>query len=95
MSASAPKPSDADPEETREWLEALEAVVKRQGKARGVFLLEQLEEQARQLDILTHALPYSSYRNTIPLEQQAVHPGDVALEERITAAIARMKLDSN
>src|ERR1039458_9783698 len=83
----APKASDADPEETREWLEALEAVVKRLGKARGVFLLKQLEEQARQLDILTHALPYSSYRNTIALEQQAVHPGDVDLEERITAIL--------
>src|ERR1017187_2559619 len=83
----APKASDADPEETREWLEALEAVVKRLGKARGVFLLKQLEEQARQLDILTHGLPYSSCRNTIALEQQAVHPGDVDLEERITAIL--------
>jgi pyruvate dehydrogenase E1 component len=87
MSAPAEKTSDADPEETREWLEALEAVVKRHGKARGVYLLSQLEEQARQLDILTHAVPYSSYRNTIALEQQAVHPGDVALEERITAIL--------
>ncbi len=83
----APRTADADPEETREWLDALEAVVRRYGKARGVYLLSQLEEQARQLDILTHALPYSSYRNTIPLEQQAVHPGDVALEERITAIL--------
>jgi pyruvate dehydrogenase E1 component len=87
MHASAKRPADADPEETREWLDALQAVVKRQGKARGVFLLSQLEEQARQLDILTHAVPYSSYRNTIALEQQAVHPGDVALEERITAIL--------
>jgi len=45
MSAPAQKTVDADPEETREWLEALEAVVKRHGKARGVFLLSQLEEQ--------------------------------------------------
>jgi len=87
MSAPAQKTTDADPEETREWLEALEAVVKRHGKARGVFLLSQLEEQARQLDILTHAVPYSSYRNTIALDQQAVHPGDVGLEERITAIL--------
>ena len=87
MSVPAQKASDADPEETREWLEALEAVVRRHGKARGVFLLSQLEEQARQLDILTHAVPYSSYRNTIALDQQAVHPGDVALEERITAIL--------
>jgi pyruvate dehydrogenase E1 component len=87
MTGPGQRISDADPEETREWLDALEAVVKRHGKARGVFLLSQLEEQARQLDILTHALPYSSYRNTIALEQQAVHPGDVALEERITAIL--------
>jgi pyruvate dehydrogenase E1 component len=87
MSVPAQKTTDADPEETREWLDALEAVVKRHGKARGVYLLSQLEEQARQLDILTHAVPYSSYRNTIALDQQAVHPGDVALEERITAIL--------
>src|SRR6202167_4172249 len=87
MYASLQKPSDTDPEETREWLEALEAVVSRSGKERGVFLLKQLEEQARELDILTHALPYSSYRNTIALEQQAAHPGDVAMEERITAIL--------
>src|ERR1700735_2470949 len=87
MTAPAQKTSDADPEETREWLDALEAVVKRHGKARGVFLLSQLEEQARQLDILTHAVPYSSYRTTIALDQQAVHPGDVAMEERITAIL--------
>src|ERR1700722_13070765 len=87
MSAPAQKTTDADPEETREWLDALEAVVKRHGKVRGVFLLSQLEEQARQLDILTHAVPYSSYRNTIALDQQAVHPGDVAMEERITAIL--------
>ena len=87
MVASATTAADADPTETQEWLDALEAVVRRHGKARGVFLLSQLEEQARQLDILTHALPYSSYRNTIALEQQAVHPGDVALEERLTAIL--------
>jgi pyruvate dehydrogenase E1 component len=87
MSVPAQKTTDADPEETREWLDALEAMVKRHGKARGVFLLSQLEEQARQLDILTHAVPYSSYRNTIALDQQAVHPGDVGLEERITAIL--------
>jgi pyruvate dehydrogenase E1 component len=87
MSIPGQEVADTDPEETREWLDALSALVGRSGKARGVFLLSQLEEQARDLDILTHALPYSSYRNSIPLERQAVHPGDVALEERITAIL--------
>jgi pyruvate dehydrogenase E1 component len=78
-------PPDIDPEETREWIEALVAAVRTHGKARGEFLLERLEAEAQQLGIVAHVQPYSAYRNTIPLEHQAVHPGDVALEERITA----------
>jgi pyruvate dehydrogenase E1 component len=80
-------PQDADPEETREWLDAFRAVFSRVGEERAIFLLRQLEEQARALGTVHHAPPYSAYRNTIPLEQQAVHPGDVMLEERITAIL--------
>ncbi|MEZ5487823.1 MAG: alpha-ketoglutarate dehydrogenase [Steroidobacteraceae bacterium] len=82
---ATPPPPDIDPEETREWLEALVAAVRTHGKPRGEFLLERLEAEAQQLGIVAHVQPYSAYRNTIPLEHQAVHPGDVALEERLTA----------
>jgi pyruvate dehydrogenase E1 component len=34
---------------------------------------------------MAHVMPYSAYQNSIPLDEQAVHPGDVALEERLTA----------
>ena len=78
-------PEDQDPLETREWIEALEAVVRSGGEERGRFLLKQLEMQAQQLGIGGHVPPYSAYRNTIALHRQAAHPGDVALEERITA----------
>ena len=81
------QPSDIDPQETREWLEALEAVVSESGQERGLFLLQQLEEQARQLDIIGHVQPYSAYRNTIPIEKQAPYPGNLAMEERITSII--------
>jgi pyruvate dehydrogenase E1 component len=80
-------PQDADPEETREWLDAFEGVFARLGEERAIFLLRRLEEQARALGSAHHPPPYSAYRNTIPLEQQAVHPGDIALEERITAIL--------
>jgi len=82
--AQSPAP-DIDPDETREWIEALTAAVRTHGKGRGQYLLEQLEAEAQQLGIVAHVAPYSAYRNTIPLEHQAVHPGDVALEERLTA----------
>ena len=85
-SAAAPI-DDSDPEEPREWLEALEAVVREAGHERGLFLPKRIEEQARQLGIVAHVPPYSAYRNTIPLEQQGAYPGDLALEERITSII--------
>ena len=79
--------ADTDPDETREWLEALEAVVRRAGRDRGQFLLKQLEEQSQHLGIVERIAPYSAYQNSIPLEQQGAYPGDLALEERITAIV--------
>jgi len=76
---------DSDPQETAEWLEALRAAVAAGGRDRGLFLLTQLEQQAQQLGVVAHVMPYSAYQNTIPLDEQAVHPGDVAIEERLTA----------
>jgi len=76
---------DIDPEETSEWLEALRAAVAAGGRERGLYLLTQLEQQAQQLGVVAHVMPYSAYQNTLPLDEQAVHPGDVAIEERLTA----------
>lgn len=77
--------ADSDPEETREWQEALKAVVAYAGEARGRFLLEQLDQAASHLGIHDYHQPFSAYRNTIPLEKQPPYPGNLALEERITA----------
>jgi pyruvate dehydrogenase E1 component len=78
---------DSDAGETQEWIEAFSDLVAINGRERGLFLLKRLEDQAQELGILAHGPPYSAYQNTISLERQAVHPGDVALEERITAII--------
>src|SRR5205823_2424878 len=76
---------DDDPGETREWCDALEAVVRQSGKKRGLYLLKQLEEHAQYLGIASHIPPYSAYQNTIPLDEQGSFPGDLELEERITS----------
>ena len=78
---------DSDPQETREWLDALEGVVRACGHERGLFLLKQLEMQAQQMGIVAHVPPYSAYQNTIPLERQRPYPGDLAIEERITSIV--------
>ena len=48
---------DIDPEETIEWLEALEASVRESGSERGLYLLERLEERAQALGIVPHVQP--------------------------------------
>jgi pyruvate dehydrogenase E1 component len=78
---------DTDPEETAEWIESLASVARSAGPERAMHLLGELEFQAQRLGILAKIPPYSAYQNTIPLECQGVYPGDLALEERITACL--------
>ena len=83
MSAPQLASSDADPQETREWLEALQAVIAQEGPERAHFLLEQLIALGHQTGI---NMPYSAnteYINTIPADQQPVTPGDYEMEQRI------------
>ena len=82
--ASADAP-DSDPEETRDWIESLDAVIRVDDSARALFLLRALDEHAKELGLVAAAAPFSAYRNTIPLERQGIYPGDLAIEERLTA----------
>ncbi|MDD3530678.1 MAG: pyruvate dehydrogenase (acetyl-transferring), homodimeric type, partial [Gallionellaceae bacterium] len=84
MSTSTP---DIDPQETREWLDALAAVIAEEGAERAHFLLEQLIDKARRSGAY---LPYNAttaYVNTIPVQMQEKHPGDPGMERRIRALI--------
>lgn len=80
-------PGDADPAQTREWLESMEAVLHHDGPDRGLHLLRRLETLARDRGITDAAQPYSAYQNSIPLERQPPFPGDLAMEERITSVM--------
>jgi len=74
---------DHDPQETREWLDALEGVLAQEGPDRAHFLIEQLIAKARQSGAW---LPFSAntdYINTIPVERQPKMPGDQTIEEKI------------
>ena len=77
--------NDADAEETREWIDALSAVIQSEGAERGHFLLEQLLEQARQEGI---DMPFSAttgYVNTLEPDQEERCPGNLDVEERLRA----------
>ncbi|MET2829269.1 alpha-ketoglutarate dehydrogenase [Mesorhizobium shangrilense] len=75
---------DQDPQETADWLSSLESVFRYGGSDRARFILEKLERKAKEIGVVADALPYSPYRNTIPLEKQPPYPGDLQMEERIT-----------
>jgi pyruvate dehydrogenase E1 component len=80
-------PADADPQETREWLDALEAVIEQEGPERAHYLIEKLIALGQHAGI---NLPYSAnteYINTIPADRQPRAPGDYAIENRIRAYV--------
>ncbi|VWD58797.1 pyruvate dehydrogenase [Burkholderia contaminans] len=78
---------DIDPEETREWLDALESVIALEGRPRAHYLLDQLSDldAARHGDL--HGRVTTAYMNTVPRERQPAYPGDLALARRLNAMI--------
>ena len=80
-------PTDADPQETREWIESLQSLIANEGEARAEFILQQLFDTARRSCRGLKFNATTAYCNTIPLSEQPPYPGDLALEERITALV--------
>ena len=79
--------TDIDPEETGEWLDAMDAVIDAEGLVRGHFLLENLLTKARARGAF---LPYNAntpYLNTIPVELEPRSPGNREIERRIRSFI--------
>ena len=85
MSAVPQSPAANDPDEleTKEWLDALEAVLEREGPERAHYLLEQLVEKARRSGAYIPFSATTAYINTIPPHLEERSPGDHALEDRI------------
>ena len=81
------KENDFDPQETQEWVEAMEAVVERDGFERAQFLLRELADHAVLSGV---GSPYSAstpYLNTIPPELEVRSKGDQELEHKIRSII--------
>ncbi len=80
--------NDKDPIETREWLDALASLVKREGKERAEFILQTLQAAAEK-----HGLPAMSssvmtpYVNTIAAGAEPAYPGDLNAEQALEAYI--------
>ena len=78
---------DTDPLETREWLDALDAVLEVEGPERAHFLLESLVDKARRSGTNLPYTPTTAYINTIPPHAEDPLPGDQEMEHRIRSLI--------
>jgi pyruvate dehydrogenase E1 component len=78
---------DIDPEETREWIQSLDAAIDADGRQRARYLMLKLLERARERQVGVPALRSTDYINTIPPEREPWFPGDEDIERRIRAYI--------
>ena len=79
--------TDPDPQETQEWLEAVDAVLDGGGRQRCEELLSRVIEHARQHGIALRGLLNTPYCNSIPVSEQPTYPGHLEIEQRLTAII--------
>jgi len=77
--------NDADAQETREWLDALTAVISAEGPERAHFLLDQLIDEARHAGIDMPFSANTAYLNTIAPDHEERSPGNLELEGRLRA----------
>jgi len=78
---------DANPDETAEWHQSLDSLIKYAGPARARYLMLSLIKRAHEANIQLPNLRLTDYMNTIPPESEPQFPGDEFLERRIRAYI--------
>jgi len=84
---NTPLQGDTNPQETAEWVEALEELIQRAGPERARYLVSRLNEAARQRGAAPPPALRTPYLNTIPRAEEEPYPGDRALERRIKSLI--------
>ncbi|MBD8564170.1 pyruvate dehydrogenase (acetyl-transferring), homodimeric type [Oxalobacteraceae sp. CFBP 8763] len=75
--------NDPDAIETKEWLDALEAVIEHEGTERAHYLMERLVDLARRRGAHVPFSSNTAYVNTIPAHLNQNSPGNLEYEERL------------
>ena len=76
---------DRDPEETREWLESLDALARVHGTERAREIMLTLLKRSEQLQLNLNQGITTDYINTIPTSAEPNFPGDEAIERTYRA----------
>jgi len=78
---------DSNPQETREWLDALDDVVRHGGEERAALLLLELAKHAMDLRLQLPTAATTPFSNTIPPAEEKMMPGDLFMERRIRSLV--------
>ncbi|KTD49001.1 pyruvate dehydrogenase E1 component oxidoreductase protein AceE [Legionella rubrilucens] len=84
---SQEKINDIDPIETREWLDALQAVLLNDGNERAAYILQELVSKASTEGVKLRDAVHTPYRNTIRPDEEKQMPPDEGVGKRINALI--------
>ena len=76
---------DVDPQETREWLESIDSVIRVHGAERAHYLIERLIDETRRAGAYLPFSQNTAYVNTIGPNREPVYPGERSLERRLEA----------
>jgi pyruvate dehydrogenase E1 component len=79
--------TDHDPQETQEWLDSLEYVIKAHGLDRATYLFERLRDRLGARGARVSAPLNTPYINTIPAAHEPSYPGNLEIERRIRSFV--------
>ena len=80
--------NDVNPEETKEWLDALHSVIKEEGVERAHYLIGRLSNNTARVNPSIPSKSVSSpYCNTIPPSNEDRMPGDMFMERQIRGIV--------
>ncbi len=78
---------DNDPVETREWLDALDSVLRQGGPERAAFVLTELAKHSVEAGVRLPPAITTPFRNTIPPTEEKSMPGDLFMERKIRSLV--------
>ena len=78
---------DLNPQETAEWIEALDQIVDEVGPDRASYILARLMERASMFGVTAPLRLNTPYLNTIPSDEESPYPGDREIERRIKSLV--------
>jgi pyruvate dehydrogenase E1 component len=87
LKVKADAPDDLNPQETSEWVEALDEMIDEAGPDRASYLLNRLMERAANFGVQLPLRWNTPYVNTITTDEEVAYPGDRAIERVIKSLV--------